>query len=236
MMTPEFFTFHGSPGTPYDFEPLKRAICQYQWNGFIRYKDEMPLPKDDKSNFNVAVGYSYGASEAILAAASNPNFRAVVLIAPYAFTKAASPIKKLVVALPILGNLLLKGKAQAIIDDFLIKSSHPLPVPEIYRTYGEHLKNPLLLKAAVWEKKDRKELILKACVELNKREVPVLIIWANQDQTGDFEEQVTPFEKNISNLNVKRIENAGHALPYTHYIEVAKSMGAFLKEEIKKTS
>jgi len=236
MMTPEFITFHGSPGTPYDFEPLKRAICQYQWKGFIRYKEKMPTPKDDKTTFNVAVGYSYGASEAILAAAENPNIKAVVLIAPYAFTKASSSVKKLMVALPVLGNLLLKGKAEAIIDDFLIKSSHPQPVPEIYKTYGEHLKNPLLLKAAVWEKKDRKETILKACAELNKREIPVLIIWGNQDQTGVFEEQVTPFENIISNLLVKKIENAGHALPYTHYIEVAKSMGAFLKEEIKKIS
>ncbi|MCF8059630.1 MAG: AMP-binding protein [Bacteriovoracaceae bacterium] len=236
MMTPEFITFHGSPGTPYDFEPLRRAICQYEWKGFIRYKESMPIPSHSKTSFPVAVGYSYGCSEAMLAASRNEEIKALVLIAPYAFTASSSILKKALVALPGIGNLILKRKGSEIISDLLTKSSYPSEVPQIYKSYGEHLLNPLLLKAAVWEKKDRKAELLSACEILNKRGIPILILWGIEDQTGVYEEQVGPLEKALENVIIKKLNKAGHALPYTHYIDVAKTIGSFLKEEIKKIS
>lgn len=238
MMTPEFITFHGSPGTPYDFEPLKRAICQYPWKGFLRYKEERPQVSEKPQSFPVAVGYSYGASEALLNAAQSLDFKAVVLIAPYAMTGASGLIKKFLVGAPILGDFILKSKADSIVDDFLKKSAAPCEVPQIYETYGKEIKkNPLLLKAAVWEKKDRKEQILAACRKLKDNDIPVLIIWGDEDNTGNFDEQVTPLQKELgSYLSIERISKAGHALPYTHYIEVATKMGAFLKKQIKNLS
>jgi acyl-CoA synthetase (AMP-forming)/AMP-acid ligase II/pimeloyl-ACP methyl ester carboxylesterase len=235
MMSPEFITFHGSPGSPYDFEPLKRAICQYPWHGFLRYKESRPKLSDKPQSFPVAIGYSYGAGEALLDAAKTLDYHAVILIAPYAMTKASSPIKKLLTGMPVLGDFILKKKASDIIDSFLKDSSSPLPVPDIYQIYGEKLKeNPLLLKAAVWEKKERKNEILSAIKTLGENQIPILIIWGNQDQTGSYEEQVEPLLKlNKGHISCERFQDGGHALPYTHYIEVAKCIGAFLRKEIK---
>lgn len=238
MMTPEFITFHGSPGTPYDFEPLKRAICQYPWKGFIRYKETRPDVSKKPQTFSVAVGYSYGCSEALLNAADSLDFRAVVLISPYAMTGPSGLVKKLLVGAPILGDFILSKKADSIVDDFLKNSSSPAEVPEIYKTYGKEIKkNPLLLKAAVWEKRDRKEEILKACKKLKENEIPVLIIWGEGDQTGQYSDQVSPLVKVLGDYGqVKTISQGGHALPYTHYIDIATTMGLFLRQEIKKIS
>ncbi len=238
MMSPEFITFHGSPGTPYDFEPLKRAICQYPWHGFLRYKEERPKLTGRPNAFPVAVGYSYGAGDALIDAAKTLDYKAVVLISPYAMAGTSSPIKKLITGLPVLGDAILKKKANDIIDTFLKDSSSPLPVPDIYQTYGEKLKeNPILLKAAVWEKKDRKAEVLSAIQTLGENQIPILIIWGDQDQTGEYEDQVTPLLKlNKAHITCTRLQDGGHALPYTHYIEVAKAMGEFLRKEIKKES
>jgi acyl-CoA synthetase (AMP-forming)/AMP-acid ligase II/pimeloyl-ACP methyl ester carboxylesterase len=238
MMTPEFVTFHGSPGTPYDFEPLKRAICQYPWKGFIRYREERPAVSKKPQTFPVAVGYSYGASEALLNAAKTQDFKAVILISPYAMTGTSGLVKKLIVGAPILGNIILNKKADSIVDEFLKNSSSPAQVPEIYETYGKEIKkNPLLLKAAVWEKKDRKQEILKACKTLKENEIPVFIIWGKGDKTGVYNEQVEPLTNELQNMSeVFTIKDGGHALPYTHYVEVAKAMGGFLRKHIKALS
>lgn len=244
MMTPEFVTFHGSPGTPYDFEPLKRAISQYPWHGFLRYKESRPKIEMKPQTFPVAVGYSYGAGEAIIEAAKSHKqndegaFKAVVLIAPYAITKASSPIKKLITGLPIIGDAILKSKASSIIDDFLKESSSPAQVPEIYKTYGEKLKeNPVLLKAAVWEKKNRKIQILESIEILKDKNIPTLIIWGEGDKTGDYDTQVETLKKSYSHgVEVEVLKEAGHALPYTHYVEVAKAMGSFLRNHIRAES
>ncbi|MCR9205833.1 MAG: AMP-binding protein, partial [Halobacteriovoraceae bacterium] len=236
MKSAQITTFHGSPGTPFDFEPLKRAIPQLSWNGFLRYKEDEPILKSDETKLNFAMGYSYGAGEAILAAAKNPNYDALILISPFAFCGKQSLIKKLVVVAPLLGNKILEGKKEEIIDEFLVKSSSPSKVPDIYKTYGEHLKNALLLKAAVWEKKQRDEEILTAIRTLKDKNIPILIIWGKGDETGTYKEQVKPLLDIDNKIEVEELADAGHALIYSHYIDAATICGTFIRKLIKKES
>lgn len=236
MKSAQIITFHGSPGTPYDFEPLKRAIPQVTWKGFLRYKEEVPKVTDKDTKLAIAMGYSYGAGEALIHAAENKDINAVILISPYAFCGKQSLLKKLIVVSPILGNKILESKKEEIIEDFLKKSSSPAEVPSIYRTYGENLKNALLLKAAVWEKKQRDDEILSAINTLKIRKIPILIVWGDGDETGKYEEQVAPLLESNPLIEVERIKDAGHALIYSHYVEAATKIGGFLRSLIKESS
>jgi len=233
MMTPHFITFHGSPGTPYDFEPLKRAIIQAKWDGFIRYTEKPPALKKSKTQFRVALGFSYGCTEALHFAAENENVDAVVLISPYLHPGKQSSLKKLIVVTPLLGEMILNSKKEEVIDDFVKKSSSPVDPPSYYLEYAEHLKNPKLLKAAVWEKREQDEKLKKSLEILKARGIPLHTIFGNQDETSQYDAQVLPLLSKY-HCSIDRLDQAGHALPYTHVAQTARAIGAFLRSEIKK--
>lgn len=241
MKTPEVLTFHGSPGSPYDFEPVKRAIPQLRWHEFLRYKEEEPTMEKKRSSYQIAMGYSYGCTQAILHAAKNPHIDCLILVAPYLFNTKSSLGKRLFVALPFVSNKILEKKKEEIIDQFLIDSSAPSEVPEIYKTYGEHLKNADLLRACVWEKKgfgaDDTEL-KKALETLKERKIPMLVVWGKGDQTSKVETQLNPLMETYKSnlLKVEEIEGAGHALMYSHYIEAATVIGSFIRENLIASS
>jgi len=228
MMTPEFITFHGSPGTPYDFEPLKRAIVQGNWHGFIRYTEVPPELKEDETKLRFAVGYSFGAISALEYAANN-KVDGIILISPYFPNEGSGLLKKVITALPLLGEKILSSKADAIIEEFLIKSSHPVVPPNYYKEYAKYLKNPKLLKAAVWEKKASKPRIEKILSKLHDQ--LCLVIYGEEDQTSTYEDHVFPLKRVFNqSFKEKLLKNAGHALAYTHPIDTAKVIGEFVKE------
>jgi len=239
MKTPHVLTFHGSPGTPYDFEPLKRAIPQLRWNEFIRYTEAKPQMKRTKGSFTIAMGYSYGCTEALKEAATNDAFDAIILVAPYLFDTKASLLKRLVVG--GLGKVLLKNKTSSIIEDFLKKSAAPAEVPAILKTYGEHLKNVDLLRASVWEKKgfgpDDIEIknLLSQCA---KKGLPLFILYGEGDETSKKSTHIDPllnlYPQELCELHT--INSAGHALLYTHYIDAAKAIGSFIKNKVEAIS
>jgi acyl-CoA synthetase (AMP-forming)/AMP-acid ligase II/pimeloyl-ACP methyl ester carboxylesterase len=232
MMTPHFITFHGSPGTPYDFEPLKRAIVQAKWDGFIRYTETAPEVQTSKSKFTIAIGFSYGCTEAIHFAAKNKNVDALILIAPYLHPGKQSLLKKLIVVLPVIGTAILNGKKEDVINEFVTKSASPVQAPSYYLEYAEHLKNPQLLKAAVWEKKEQASELKESLENLKQRNISIHTIYGKQDQTSAYNDQIAPLLKEYQ-TTIEIIENAGHALPYTHVAETAKSIGAFVRSQIK---
>ncbi len=240
MKTPEVLTFHGSPGSPYDFEPIKRAIPQLRWNEFLRYKENIPEFKKNKSSYQIAMGYSYGCTEAILYAAKNSNIDTLILIAPYLFETKSSLGKKIFVALPLLSKAILNKKKDQIIDDFLKTSCAPCEVPNIYQTYGNNLKNADLLRACVWEKKGfghGDSQLVSALNQLKERGTSIHVIWGDQDQTSSKDKQIDPLIKRAGPvLHVHEIKGAPHALMYTHYIETATVIGNILKEEVYKSS
>ncbi len=233
MISPSFYTFHGSPGTPYDFYPLEMLFIQAKWNGFIRYTEKMPSVKTSKNEYPIALGYSYGCVAALKEAAQNEAIKALVLISPYTHATKTSALKKLIAVAPVIGRKILAAKANEAIDEFLVKSSYPDAPTEGYKKYGEHLKNTKLLQASLWEKKDHDEEVLEAIDKINSRAIPVLIIWGEGDQTSTYEAQIKPLETRLKNKKIIKLQG-GHALAFTQTAETAKALANFCREEIKK--
>ncbi len=233
MISPTFYTFHGSPGTPYDFYPLEMLFINASWKNYIRYTEKKPTVIQSQKEYPIALGYSYGCIDALISAAQDENIKALILISPFTHNTKTSLIKKLIAVAPGIGAKILAKKAPEAIDEFLIKSSYPDLPTEGYKKYGEHLKNPKLLQASLWEKKDRDAQVIQAIDLLNQRSIPTMIIWGESDQTSTYEEQIKPLTDKIINCQLVKIKG-GHALSYTQTAQVAKTIANFCKEKIKK--
>ncbi len=233
MIAPSFYTFHGSPGTPYDFYPLEMLFIQAKWNGFIRYTQKRPEVTLSNNEYPIALGYSYGCIDALKQAAKDENIKALVLISPFTHNTQTSLLKKLIAVAPGIGAKILAKKAPAAIDEFVIKSSYPDSPTEGYKKYAEHLKNPKLLQASLWEKKNQDALVIEAIQKVNARGIPVLIFWGEGDQTSLYDEQIKPLTDRIKNHELIKIQG-GHALIYTQTALVARALADFCKKEIKK--
>lgn len=233
MITPTFYTFHGSPGTPYDFYPIEMIFIQAKWKGFIRYTQSMPEITHAKNEFPIAMGYSYGCIDALKVAAKNEEIKALVLISPYVHNTKTSLLKKLIAVAPGIGRKILEKKAPEAIDDFLIKSSYPDAPTEGYLKYGENLKNAKLLQASLWEKKDRDTEVLGYINQLKERKIPILILWGKEDQTSSYAEQIKPLVDRLPMAQLCEIQG-GHALSYTQTAKVIENLADFCRSEIKK--
>ncbi len=213
--------YHGSPGTLDDFAELTRELPE---------RNLVPQPRAASAPAGPAIycGYSWGNVPCIRDAAANEEARGVILIAPYLFPAGAGLLKKAVLGAPLLGKALLKKKGPQIVEELLVKSAHPAEVPASYRALAPRLSQPEVLRQAVQEKEKPGVDVLAALRALAKREVPLALLWGAQDQTSAEAQQVAPAREAAPGLFERKLEQAGHALLWTHPRELAAAIGEFL--------
>ncbi|HLD99383.1 MAG TPA: alpha/beta hydrolase [Bdellovibrionota bacterium] len=244
-MKPRLICFHGSPGVPDEFEPLrtnlagKVEVLSPVRAGYPGYSGPVGTrPRD------VVLGYSFGCVEAIREAVSQKEIRELILVAPYLFPKPVGGLKRLLVGAPYLGEWLCKKAGSAQIARMLIDSSFPCEVPDAYRRAGEEMRHPGSLRRSVLEKViDETEIaaLFEAVVE---SKIPVAVVWGEQDKTIRETDQLGRLRRVLFSANKaagksdsneangpenfleKSIENAGHAIPWTH----ARELAAFIFE------
>lgn len=234
--------FHGSPGSPEEFLPLERELG--------RVSSRLKLERIRRPGYGAAsapelrgkvvLGYSWGAAEALLSVLdSHAPIAGFVFVAPYLF-----PQKKLgagmraLLRTPGLSSFLLSKIADKTIDQFLEKSSAPCPTPEGYRKLAETLKTPSVLRTAALEKEAKQERIMRALRVLAAKgggsNCPVALIWGAQDQVSNESTQIEPLRKIFPWIREIRIENAGHALQWTHAPELASAIVEIFENGVKR--
>lgn len=224
-MSTTFVAHHGSPGTPSDFDEIKKAFGQYNWHSVDRYNNDHGPSQGE----HIQVGYSWGSVDAIEAAVKNSDkTKGVILISPYLFvSKKMSPVIKTILSLPVLGNALLSKMAPKSIGKMIIDSSSPAQIPDTYKPCEEVFSRPEVLKPALFEKDIPTNEIIENIKKLKDLPIPVLVIRGDADKTSNEGEQ---FKKLAEHLNYGEVvlENGGHALPWTHTEGVINEFQKFI--------
>jgi pimeloyl-ACP methyl ester carboxylesterase len=231
--------YHGSPGTPADFDLLGRELAPRRLIGLVRRgypRDEedgaQVLDQGAFSDEAVFCGYSFGALACLRdAAARESGVAGVILISPYIFPKKMGLMKRALVGAPGLGKALLRKKGAQIVEELLLKSSHPREVPAAYRELAARLARPERLARSVQEREEPGLDAREALRRLARKKVPLALLWGAQDQTSSEAEQVAPVRELVPNgLFERRLDNAGHALLWTHPAELAAAIVEFLEQ------
>lgn len=225
---------HGSPGAPEDFSLLLKALKEdLAGTNVLTYDRLNKKPKNDL-DAEVHIGYSFGAVAALKYAAKSEHSKLVILIAPYLFpTKKPGALMKGLLSIPPFKNYALPLLAKKGIEKMLQESAHPHAVPESYQQNAKEYLNPKRLSQALLEKEISAKKITKRLEKLKARNIPVLVIIGEEDQTSyakeKKEEQFAPLLP-YKNIHIKTLPNAGHALLWTHTKEISEMIGEGLKK------
>jgi hypothetical protein len=154
--------FHGSPGSPYDFQQIIQHLQGFRTTATQRDFLNTKERAETYARFDFYVGFSYGCRVLIdiLNEVVNQNLvshdslkrKRVFLIAPYLVGESKA-LQKVILNLPIVGDFILSMKREKIAREFGNKIASPFEpasrLLECLDTYSNlHFKN------AVFEKKD----------------------------------------------------------------------------------
>jgi len=236
--------YHGSPGSPEDFAALAAALPGSRLIRLVRsgYPAEgygaadTPIEERLQVDQAVFVGYSWGARCALLAAARSPErVRGLILIAPFLRPSGSMGLlKKVLIQAGPIGTFLIGRAAPKVLEDFLVRTCRPLPVPAEYRERTAHLKHPEVLRRAALEKEEAGPSVEWAIETLRTAKVPALILWAPEDAVGPAAAHVEPLKKGLHAVQEAQFPGAGHALPFTHARQLADSISKFIDDLASK--
>lgn len=229
---------HGSPGSPNDFSHLKKHLSDLEIIEVDRIEEKKAGVKDKikelTKNATIQLGYSFGCTRALKYAVKNKNTKLVILVSPYLFpTKKPGALMKGLLISDLFRNLALPAMAKKSIEKMLIESSHPKSVPESYQNDAKLYFNGERLSHSILEKDIKHEKIIKRLEELKAKNIPVIVIMGEGDQTSykgvNKENQFDPL-LTFKNIQIKTLPDAGHALLWTHPKELANLVNECLEK------
>lgn len=178
---------------------------------------------------DILLGYSWGAAEAMLAAAECDEFpRGLILVSPYVFVPQVPPLKRAILQMPLLGRAILKAAGPKQLEKMAEKTASPAPVSGVYRRYCLALAEPEILAQALLEKHGKRERMASAISKIAKRGTPVLLVWGKGDLTSSEPEQIAPLRSALAVRQELRMDDAGHAIPWTHPGRLAQALDDFI--------
>lgn len=233
----KIFCYHGSPGTPDDFDLIAsnmtgRSLVAVQRKGYPD-SDTKDVPSEGEpfsgDYKRVLLGYSWGALAALRDGAANVDkVKAIILVAPYLGGKNVGGFKKFLMTWKFPGHIIVGLMANSIVEKLLTKSSDPKPVPPEYRALGERLKKAEVLARSVMEKSDPGLSAEDACKILKEKNIPVLLVVGKADKNDGSQKYGKDIESWLSPRKALYVEDGGHALLWTHAKLLADEIGAFL--------
>ena len=216
---------HGSPGNARDFLHLKLITPELH---FVSPDRVLENQSTELSECVYQLGYSFGCYHALIEANKNPKTKIIFLVAPYLFIdKKISPIMKSLLGFGVFKNQLLPKLANAKIEKMLLDSSHPKRVPKHYKKDAETYLEGERLAHSLLEKDIDQGLVEKTLQELEKKNIPIIVIYGDSDLTSKKDQQISPLLK-YQNVSLSMIQNGGHALIWTHTEELSKIINSTL--------
>lgn len=220
--TTVMYCFHGSPGSPEDFDSLIQYLENIKVIVPPRYTQKI-LSSLDKSvntdNKRFVLGYSWGGIPAINYAISNSqSIAGIILVSPYLFP-AKSKLIKIISDIPVFGGFLLNVMGNKFINNMLKKSSYPDLVPLVYKKTS--LKYVPILKDSIDEKSHKSD-VFTLLRTVKKFSIPLILIWGDKDLISHENTQIKPIRAIVQPILEEKIKNAGHALIFTRPKQVAQ--------------
>jgi acyl-CoA synthetase (AMP-forming)/AMP-acid ligase II/pimeloyl-ACP methyl ester carboxylesterase len=219
---------HGSPGSNRDFLHLKVLLPEFHFDFFDRVENNYA----NSTAPHIQLGYSFGCVSAIIAGALNTQTEKIILISPYIYPeKKIGLVLKNIMNTKLLRNPLLKLMADKKIEQMLITSSSPKDVPANYQMDAKDYLKSERMAHAILEKDFDTEKLFQALNTLEKRKIPIHIIYGEKDLTSAYEKQIMPLLE-FSNVDKVSLSDAGHALLWTHTEQLAELIKSLLSIRI----
>ena len=226
MKAKTILAHHGSPGSNRDFFHLKVMLPEFHFD----FLDRVENKSTNTSPPNIQLGYSFGCVSAINRAADNDSTERIILISPYLYTeKKVGLVLKHIMNTKALSKPLLNLMGPKKIEKLLVNSSSPHGVPDIYREDSYSFSKPERLSHAIIEKEHDLSTLFASLKTLEKRKVPIYIIYGDNDLTSSYDDQIKPLIE-FSNVELFSIPNAGHALLWTHTEILANKIKSFTEK------
>lgn len=239
--TINIFSHHGSPGSPSDFDFFQESLKKNFQSGIkIKIKGENRFSNKNyflkkktkavrlKKIESYQIGYSFGCTMALMSALENSDKTlGIILVSPYLFTEKISSFTKKILNTPLISPLILNTFGKKALTEMFIKSSAPLKIPENYKSNINKLASHHILRESSLEKDIAQSEILKILKKLEEKNIPILVLSGNQDQTVDKDKQIEPLKK-FSNITVTQLHDAPHALLWTHNDVIAQEVTNFI--------
>lgn len=173
------------------------------------------------------MGYSWGNVPALEYAAKNSkHVKGLILVSPYLYP-GKSMFRKILVLSPTFSDIIFTLFGKKIVSSILKKSSYPLSVPTNYQNLERKLSNSQVLTPAVIEK-EKNYITDKVLKKISESKTPVAIIWGDKDLTSKENRQIVPVRRIIQPILERRLQNAGHAIPFTNTKDLAEFILAFI--------
>lgn len=215
--------YHGSPGTPQEFSLLERQLPSVRLEAVNRKGyPGASIERRQSGSSNFILGYSWGAVEAIAAAADNDKAEGLILVSSYILpSKRPGIVAKSLLKVPVFSDMLLALWARKGVDRLLLDTSYPRPVPEDYRQLKPELKRPSRLRRAVLEKQEPLEAVAANLRAIRNKGIPVHLLYGSDDAVSDEPKQIRVIRQSVEPASVHALPGSGHALIWTNPEETA---------------
>jgi pimeloyl-ACP methyl ester carboxylesterase len=201
-----------------------RAFFSRQLTDLLAYhgllKDEVTL-----------AGYSMGGSIAVAYAAENPFLvKRVILFAPAGIVLNTSSFGRFCVRVPVLGDWLHALFAHASFRRDIPDRGQTPQIDKVFRAQRHQLNRRGFLPAVLSSRRGMlSEIQQDDHVQLGKKGIPVIAIWAEADTVIPLSAIGKLAEWNRSARH-EVVENAGHAMPYTHGAQAIEALRNALRD------
>lgn len=235
--------FHGSPGAPEDFSFLiqnlnsRRQSKKFEARFVLRSgyatnlgPDQLITP-EDIANDDILVGFSWGAAEALLAAAHrNHKVGGLILIAPFLpDDQKVGFAKRLLLRLPLVSHLLLALSQRRVLLDFTTKIAHPREASPPLKKAVEDSLTLAAMRSAVLEKHDRG---LSHAIKSLTPDVPCCVVIGDNDIVAPPAVHLKNLSPHLASMQTLTIHDGGHSLLFTHPQAIAEFLDLFLSKTL----
>jgi pimeloyl-ACP methyl ester carboxylesterase len=201
-----------------------RAFFSRQLTDLLAYhgllKDELTL-----------AGYSMGGSIAIAYATENPYLvKRVILFAPGGIVLNTSRFSRFCTRVPVLGDWLHALLAHGLFRREIPERGQTPQIDKVFQAQRRQMNRRGFLPAVLSSGRGMLAEIQEAeHVQLGKKGIPVVAIWAEADKVIPLSAIGKLAEWNRSARH-EVVEKAGHAMPYTHGAEAIEALRSALRD------
>jgi pimeloyl-ACP methyl ester carboxylesterase len=235
-------SFHGSPGSPNDFVPLSRHLPDFNFvkiprKGYPSYnQNEQELIGRFPS---LILGYSWGCRDALeFYYRRSSQIRGIVLVSPFiSNTYKSSFLKKISMSVPVLRRTYAHTFSKSFANEYIESTASPNLVPEEYRNNFQYYSNPQIFLRSIEEQNEPQHISYATILRsINTNKVPLFVVYGKRDPIKSVEMSMRMIKTIVSQAVFCCIEDAGHALLWTHTNKVAENINLMEKQAVLKMS
>lgn len=231
----KIYAFHGNPGHPDDWKKLSETLDpqKFELVAVDLYSvDWLAQLEGKQDQETILLGHSWGCYQILHCLPKlKLNIKKIILCAPYVhIEKPVTLISRLLLAIPLLGNYLIRNNHSRSYKQFVTDLVHPASISD-NPYFSQILRRMADWK--FWKKVVKFKLAMQAepLKNLSSIRAPTFALFGSDDKIASKEAQMRIIAF-LENCVTQVIAHAGHGLIWTHTIEISSFLADQKAKEI----